>query len=291
MSNQEKINMNVVFVTIPRSFVSPYAVTQQNCINAIKKYNQNSEIILYSDDEGIDDYARKYGYITPKIVKKNGHLPLVNEAIAFAAKKFPNHKICIINSDILVLGFLKNILEFIERNKLFEYMLVCRRTEVIVNSLLTNDQFNDVIKNYKKDNSRGRHTAIDFFLFESSMVKKINMPDFPVGRPGWDNWLASRVLRLDIPLIDISDVTVIAHQDHVQLHNYSSWNNIWSILSKHGIFNFSSLLDCNYKIIKEKGILKLKSNLLGIIIGTKIGRITRAYLRIFLLFLRNVRHP
>ena len=287
MSNNENINMGIVFITIPRSFVYPYIVRQENCLHAIKRYNQNSEIILYSDDDGVDDYARKYGYITPKIVKKIGNLPLVNQAISFAAEKFPNSKICYINSDILVLDPLIDILQLIKSNGLNEYMLVCRRTEVVLNSVLTYDEFDYVVENYKKDNSHGRDTAIDFFLFDSSMVNKIDMPDFSVGRPGWDNWLAARARIINIPLIDISDVITIGHQDHLQVHDKSGWDINWSVWTKHGISNFSSLLDCNYKIVRKKDNLKLEKKLIGNITGSKVTRILRAYLRIIRFFLIN----
>jgi len=282
--------MNIIFITIPRSFNPPFLIAQENCLNAIKKYNKNSEIILYSDDDGIDDYARKHGYITPKNVKKIGHLPLVNQAILFAAEKFPNSKICFINSDILILNSLTDILQLIKSESFSEYLLVCRRTEVMVNSLLTYDEFNYVIKNHKIDNTRGRNTAMDFFLFDSSFVKKINMPDFPIGRPGWDNWLAAHARILNIPLIDISDVIVIAHQDHMQVHDKNSWNIKWTIWSKHGISNFSSLIDCNYKIIREKRILKLNKSLTGSIYGSKFFRTLRAYLRIIIFYVRDIKH-
>lgn len=281
--------MNIIFVTIPRSFKAPFLIPQENCLNAIKKYNHNSQIILYSDDDGVDDYAKRHGYIIPKNIKKIGHLPLVNEAISFAAEKFPNYKICFINSDILVLNSLTDILQLIKNKNVCEYLLVCRRTEVIVNTLLTYDEFNDVINNHKKNNKPGRDTAMDFFLFDSRIVKKINMPDFPVGRPGWDNWLAARARILNIPLIDISDVIIIAHQDHVQMHDKNSWSVKWNIWSKYGISNFSSLIDCNYKIIKEKNFLKLNNSLLGSVSGSKFFRTLRGYLRIIKFFVRGIK--
>ncbi len=93
---------NIVFVTIPRSFKYPYLNSQLNAINAIKRYNPSSKVVLYSDDPGVYDFAKNNDCIAPKSVKKIGHLPLVNCALIFVNNLFPESYVCFINADILV---------------------------------------------------------------------------------------------------------------------------------------------------------------------------------------------
>jgi hypothetical protein len=277
---------SIVFVTIPRSFKYPYLNSQLNTINAIKRYNPDSKIVLYSDDPGVYDFANNNNCIAPSIVKKNGHLPLVNCALIFANDLFPESYVCFINSDILVLTNLNNILETMSI-KFKKYMCICYRTEVIVNKVMNDNDFVQILNNTDNLNN-GKHTAMDFFLLSPGLVNDIEMPNFSVGRPGWDSWLSCRIRRLSIPLIDISNVVTIAHQDHPQVHDKDSWNVLWKVWTLHGISSFSSLIDSNYKLLSGNNQrLVIKYSLSGFIMGSFVFRLLRAYRRITILLLNR----
>ena len=44
--------------------------------------------------------------------------------------------------------------------------------------------------------------AIDYFIFRKNSLR--NIPDFVIGRPGYDNWLIWYARRNFIPVIDLS---------------------------------------------------------------------------------------
>jgi hypothetical protein len=65
----------------------------------------------------------------------------------------------------------------------------------------------------------------DYFLFPRST--DFGLPAFAVGRPGWDNWMMGRTLELKLPLIDITAVTTVVHQNHDYGHVASRKGSQW----------------------------------------------------------------
>ncbi len=68
--------------------------------------------------------------------------------------------------------------------------------------------------------SEGRRhpsSGMDYFVFPRGMLK--NMPDFAVGRPGWDNWMIFNARVLRIPVIDATGAVTAIHQNHDYAHH------------------------------------------------------------------------
>lgn len=278
--------MKLIFITIPRSFKEPYLNSQLNMLNAIRLYNPESEIIFYSDDDGVYEFAIKNNCIAPANIEKIDNLPLVNSALEYASSLFPDGYVCFINSDILVLDDLMPIISFINRTNFKKrFVLTAYRNEARIIKCLSNDELNSI--KLSKKNIKGRHHALDIFLFPSAIIKKLNMPTYRVGRIGWDSWIAGNTRKLKIPLIDITSVIKVVHQEHPQSHDKTGWNTLWSDWSSNGIFNFGSLIDCNYFAISGKEKIYLKFSLKQYLFGTLIGRMLRAFRRILIAFFRE----
>jgi hypothetical protein len=278
--------LEIVFVTIPRSFIEPHFIPQLNTINAIKRYNPRSKIVLYSDDPGVYDFAKNNDCIAPKIVKKIGNLPLVNCALSFAKDLFPESYICFINSDIMVMTDLTPIIAFMKNTRLKKtFVLTAYRKEANVENVLNG---NDMDK-LKLDNGliRGRHYALDIFILHSGLISAMDMPNYRVGRIGWDSWIAGKVRKMDLGFVDISNMARIVHQDHPQVHDKTGWDTLWSDWSSHGISNFGSLIDCNYMLKSSSDKIYLNFFLKQHLYGTFFGRAVRALRRITLAFFRE----
>ena len=54
--------------------------------------------------------------------------------------------------------------------------------------------------------SPGGPDAIDFFVFRKGTIGPL--PDFTVGRPGWDNWMIWYARSVGMPVVDISPSTL-----------------------------------------------------------------------------------
>ena len=73
----------------------------------------------------------------------------------------------------------------------------------------------------KTESTKHSCTGIDYFIFKKGMFPKL--PEFVVGRWGWDNWLIWKARRHMVPVIDGSKNIIAIHQNHgYKYHNISS---------------------------------------------------------------------
>jgi hypothetical protein len=57
----------------------------------------------------------------------------------------------------------------------------------------------------------------DYFVFpRGSPISEL--PEFAVGRPGWDNWFIFRARNLGIPVVDVTRAVTVIHQNHDYKH-------------------------------------------------------------------------
>jgi hypothetical protein len=56
----------------------------------------------------------------------------------------------------------------------------------------------------------------DYFLFPHDLFSEI--PDFAIGRAGWDNWMIFHARQQGWPVIDATPSILVIHQDHDYSH-------------------------------------------------------------------------
>jgi hypothetical protein len=61
-----------------------------------------------------------------------------------------------------------------------------------------------------------RPAGSDFFLFPLSTFQEV--PDFTIGRAGWDNWMIYKARKEKWPVIDCTPSIMIVHQNHDYSH-------------------------------------------------------------------------
>lgn len=61
-----------------------------------------------------------------------------------------------------------------------------------------------------------RPAGSDFFLFPLSSY--LDVPDFAIGRAGWDNWMIYKAHKEKWPVIDCTPSVMIVHQNHDYSH-------------------------------------------------------------------------
>jgi hypothetical protein len=67
---------------------------------------------------------------------------------------------------------------------------------------------------------------IDYFLFSKGLYYK-QIPEFVIGRPGWDNWLLWYPLSQGVPVIDASSEVVAVHQNHDYGYHPDGEKGVW----------------------------------------------------------------
>jgi len=164
-------------------------------------------------------------------------------------------------------------------------VLTAYRKEANVTKILSYFDMDELRAN--KSLIKGRHHALDVFILHSTLVSIIDMPDYRVGRVGWDSWIAGKVRRLGLRFLDASHVIKIIHQDHPQVHDKTGWDTLWDDWHSHGISNFGSLIDCNYTLKKSINGISMDFNFKQYLYGVFVGRMVRAIRRIILAFIRE----
>jgi hypothetical protein len=215
-----QFNLITIFST-PKNFEGIFDIIQTNAINSWRAQSSDIEIIIFGDSKGSKEIAKSVNAVyVPNVKTSNKGVPLLSDLFKKAEKIAENNLLIFINSDILLpFDFFNSIKKI--KNMPNKYLMVGHRWDCDVEFKI--DFFRE--NNYKKvwDNIFNRAkkhlpSGIDYFIFKKKTFK--NIPDFSVGRPGYDNWIIWYARRRLIPVIDLSDELKVIHQNHhYRFHN------------------------------------------------------------------------
>ena len=200
--------------TFPRPFKSPFNTPQLNAINSWKKIHKDVEIYLINDElNTAKEFAikNKIKCIDGKFSKYGS--PLLKDAIESINKVAKNDIILFINTDIIYIDGIKRTFDVV-LNNFDKYFIVGRRVDYDVDYKIS---FNDkdykkkLISMYKNGAMHGL-SGLDYWMFPKNTFNEI--PNFVIGKPGYDNWLLAESKRKSISVIDASNSIRILHQNH-----------------------------------------------------------------------------
>jgi hypothetical protein len=121
------------------------------------------------------------------------------------------------NADIL---FLPDLLEAVRRlsGEKEQFLGVGQRWDMNIETPLdfSEDWEELLLTRIRNEGVLHGQTGSDYFIFPRTCFHEI--PDFAVGRAGWDNWMIYRARREGWPVIDLSGVVNIVHQNHDYHH-------------------------------------------------------------------------
>jgi hypothetical protein len=176
------------------------------------------EIILIGEEEGVAEAARMNKIRFFPDVKRNSFgTPLISSMFSVARQNSTSPFLCIINTDVMLLPdcltALKKVAEQFD-----EFVMAGQRWDLEVNKQLEyHSRFYDDLQQ-KVNSSARRHPPMgsDYFIFPRKCY--LDVPDFAIGRAGWDNWMMFKSRFEGWPLIDASSDLTVIHQDHDYSH-------------------------------------------------------------------------
>lgn len=248
--------------TVPKPFRGHIKIIQTNAIKSWLELRPRCEIILFGDEEGVAEIANELGVRhIPEVECNRYGTPLISN-IFHTAQKFA-HKplLCYVNTDIILMRTFMRAVEWVRRDKQ-QFLMVGRRLDVDIEVLLDfekpdwDDQLLDhIIRQGKPHPPLGS----DYFVFARDTLGVV--PPFAVGRGGWDNWLIYRARSLRLPVIDVSMVTTVIHQNHDYGHvpnsyDKESWKGPETDQNRRLIANYKyqfTLLDATH-LLTPKGL-------------------------------------
>ena len=200
--------------SIPKPFVDPHiSIIQRNAIQSWKQLDEDIEIMLMGNEEGLKEVANEFDVRHfPNVKLNSSGTPLLSSAFEIAYKKSQTQDLLFINSDIIIF---KDLADLTSQIELSSFLLIGKRIDLDVTKPINynNKHWSDeLLSRGETDGKLHAATGIDYFYFKKEDWKQF--PDFAVGRPGWDNWFIYEARRRKIPVINATQSIKVIHQNH-----------------------------------------------------------------------------
>ena len=200
--------------TIPKPFRGSIEIIQRNALRSWINLQPKCEIILCGDEPGVRKAALDFGVKHISNIARNEFgTPLINSAFDKVVEVAQFPILCYVNADIILLN---DLMTAIKRIPFRPFMAVGQRTNVTIAEELfyENTKLNSKIVTFVNKNG---HLAdvnwIDCFVFTPNGQLEQLLP-FTVGRAHWDNWFIYHARKLHVPVVDITRVCTVIHQNH-----------------------------------------------------------------------------
>ncbi len=208
----------ITLFSAPKPFTDPHVAMIQR--NAIQSWTllPDVEVILLGDEEGLSEAAKEFNVKHFPNVKRNDHgTPLISSMFELTRQNSNNELLCVINTDIILMSDIVEAAKQVAQEK-EKFVLLSQRWDLDVTQSI---DFKDDWQNRLRSTVYGqgklhRPAGSDFFLFPKSCYEEI--PNFAIGRAGWDNWMIYEAHKEKWPIIDCTPSVMIIHQSHDYSH-------------------------------------------------------------------------
>lgn len=201
--------------TIPRAFDGIHKIRQTNAVESWSRLIPRPQITMFGSDAG--DVLLQYGYWGPVNRNQEG-TPLVGEAfLGMERWSLTKDIICYVNSDIILMQDFADALEVVAK-EFDQFLMVGQRWDIDINHPISfDDNWElDLLVDLENRGKLHQPGGSDYFAFSRGLFTEF--PPFAVGRARWDNWVISSMVARGIPVVDVSLVTTVVHQDVKTLH-------------------------------------------------------------------------
>jgi hypothetical protein len=241
--------------TAPKPFTDPHInIIQRNAIRSWVEMGPEVEVFVIGEEAGLAEAARELGVVHLKEVQRNEHnTPLVSSMFDIARANSAAPLLACVNADMLLfpetlpisLGVLEKQSEFVLLGQRHD---LDQRTPLDFSARWPEHLRADVA-------ARGRLHPMggsDYFIFPRHLFTSI--PNFAIGRAGWDNWMIYHAVTQPWPAINATPDLMVVHQNHDYAHLSGERSH-----QRHpetyenadlggGMRNMYMLLDVNYKL-------------------------------------------
>jgi hypothetical protein len=208
----------VTLFSAPKPFTNPHIAMIQR--NAIKSWTllPDVEVILLGEEQGLAEAAKELGVKHLASVERNPNgVPLISSMFKLARENSNSELLCIINADMVLMP------DFVEAAKQVkglrsEFVLLSQRWDLDVTAPLdfSGDWSRGLRSTVNGQGQLHRPAGSDFFLFPKNCYADI--PNFIIGRAGWDNWMIYKARKENWAVIDCTPSVMIVHQNHDYAH-------------------------------------------------------------------------
>jgi hypothetical protein len=236
----------ITLFSTPKPFTGHIDVIQRNALRCWQRLHPDVEILLFGDDAGAAEVCKELGIRHIPEVRRNCHGTKYLAGIYDRAQELARHEVlCHVNCDILLLSDFFRAVESIRKLR-DRFVFAGRRWDVDVNVPLdfSLPDWEERVHTLARQTNRQRPPQwIDYFVFSKGLYYR-QMPEFLIGRPGWDNWLLWYARSSGATLVDGSRVVCAVHQNHDYSYHPDGEKGVWE--GEEALENYR-LLENNHK--------------------------------------------
>jgi hypothetical protein len=208
----------ITFFSAPKPFTNPHIAMIQR--NAIRSWTllPDVEVMLLGEETGLVKAARELGVRHISNVARNPNgTPLISSMFRLARKNSQGEMLCVINADMILMpGFV----DAARKSRMLrdKFVLLSQRWDLDITQPMefTEGWQDRLLSMAHRQGSLHRPAGSDFFLFPKTCYTDI--PNFTIGRAGWDNWMIYKARKEKWTVIDCTPSVMIVHQNHDYSH-------------------------------------------------------------------------
>jgi hypothetical protein len=209
----------ITIFSAPKPFDNEHiAKIQHNAIRSWVKIGDEVEVLLLGEEPGLEQVAGELDLpLIPVSSRAPSGAPMIDELFELAREAARFSILTYVNADIILLDdFLPSVKAVLDNFS--EFLMVGKRWDINIHERLNFDgPWIEALRQRLKEHGR-RHppTGSDYFVYSRGQFR--DMPEFALGRAGWDNWMMYKARHDGWPLIDASDAITAVHQEHDYAH-------------------------------------------------------------------------
>ena len=205
--------------TTPKPFTNPHiAVIQRNALANWQALGPDVAVIVLGNETGAAAAAAAFGALhLPEVARNPEGTPLISDLFDQARSHADSPLLAYVNADILLLpDFVETARRAAQQRK--DFLLVGQRWDLDVAEPLVFAADWDAALRQRAQQQGKLHppAGSDYFIFPTDAYRE--MPQFAIGRAGWDNWMIYHARRKGWATIDATRDIFIIHQNHDYFH-------------------------------------------------------------------------
>ncbi|NBC18948.1 MAG: hypothetical protein GVY18_16730 [Bacteroidetes bacterium] len=220
--------------SIPKAMEGHEGVIQRNAFESWRRLHPDVEVFLCGDDPGVAGAARELSFEHLPAIDRTEHgTPLLRSAFAQVARRARHPVLVYVNADILLLS---DFIPAIQQITLDRYITVGQRWNLDVDTPLDFERDDWEVRlraRVDREAELNEVAGMDYFVMPRPVMDHLLqvMPDFVVGRPYWDTWMAFHTRSRHLPFIDATPSILAVHQNHGYGHvperRITKWERKW----------------------------------------------------------------
>ncbi len=201
--------------TAPKPFTDPHIdLIQRNAIRSWIQISHDVEILLLGDEAGIAEAALDLQVNHIADVRRNVQgTPLVSSIFEKAREAGHADLLMFTNTDMLFFPDTLDLILEMQKNA-SKFVLLGQRYDLDIDKKLDFSPGWPQQLRAKVQANGGLHPlgGSDYFIFPRSLFEYI--PDFAIGRAGWDNWMIYHAMSQGWLVVDATPSLMVIHQNH-----------------------------------------------------------------------------